>query len=166
MILCLYHSQTFQIGLTSMRRLCNRCLISSIWALVLWLVVLKRRTACKGVDSSEMSSIICNGLVVLFGGQAALDAGKSCMRWIFNGNDGMMVRIGRNEKTKLPSGDRSRLDRAGCNGVGGFAAWTANDNRSGGSRLFDCDDCRLCRDWAVEFSRNDLHRLSPGEALT
>lgn len=142
MMQCLYHAQTLWIGqLASMRRLCNRCLISSVWALVLWLIVRERRTASKSVDSTELSSIICNGLVALFGGQAALNAGKNCARWIFNRN---MARIGRNDKTELPSGERSRLERADSNGVRGFAARTASDNRrSRGRLLFDGIDGRL-----------------------
>lgn len=79
MALCLCHSQTLKGGdLASMRRVCNTLLTSAAWALALWLIVLERRTSCKGLCSSEVSSIICNGLVVLFG-QAAHNAGRSCV---------------------------------------------------------------------------------------
>lgn len=81
MMLRLHHAQTLRIGqLARMRRLCNGCLISALWELVLWLIVLERRTPCKGLDFGETSCIICSGLIAIFGGQAALDAGKSRTR--------------------------------------------------------------------------------------
>lgn len=135
MVLCLSHAQTLRNGqLARMRRSGNRYLISAVWALVLWLIVLEKRMSRKGLDSRKVSIIVYSGMVVLFG-QTALDAGKSCVRQIFNK---IISRIVRNNMTKPPSGERSRLGRSGCNVVRSFAARNVNGNRrSGGNISFD-----------------------------
>lgn len=62
-----------------MGRVCTRLLISTIWVLGSWLIIIERRTPRKGLDSGKVSNIIGNGLAVFFG-QPVLDARKSWVR--------------------------------------------------------------------------------------